>query len=891
MNRIAQRIAALFRRSPLDRELNDEMAAHIALATEENIRAGHSPEEARRRALASFGGITQAAQAHRESRGLPAIDHLLQDLRYAFRTLKRDLGFTTVAVLILALGIGANIVVFSLVNTILLRPLPFYQQDNIVAFSRMSNSSGLSGATYSADAYDDLRSMNHSYSDITGYFAFYGVDNAKLTDTAVPTPTTAVPVIGNFFHVLGVTPMLGRDFIPSDSANGNFPSAMLSYAFWQSQFHGDPGIVGKTISINKTPTPVIGVLPPSFDFGSIFVPGQKIDMFFPQVLNDIRQEGNTLALFGRIKPGVTLPQARAEALGLFPQLYWSKTQANTKGVYGEGKVTPIKEQVAGQLRRSLYVLWAAVGMILLIVCVNLSNLMLARAAARSKEFALRIALGAGRGRLVRQLLTEASVLSICGAFLGLGIAYAVTGWLAHQGSVALPLLSSLHVDGTVLVWTLGIAVLTSLLFGLAPGLKNSAANLQESLKDSGTQTSEGRRNEGLRTTLVVSEVALACVLVVGAGLLLRSFLHVLDVDLGFHPAQATAINLDVPNFVTPDKKFDPEAQNAYYRNVVESVATVPGVQAVGITDSLPFSLNRTWGPPGIQGVQYSAPGQPDPRPSPFIYIISPGLFQAMGTPVHGRDISWSDNNSSELVMLLNQSAANYLFPHQDAIGRVVDFAGQTNVRIIGIVPDLHETDLEAASGWQIYLSITQKAWGANYPHLVMRSQLPADSFASAVFQRLHAINPSQPRSEFLPLQSYVDHATSPRRFFALLVGIFAALGLLLASLGIYSVISYGVTRQTQEIGIRMALGATRERVQLAIITRTLRLAAIGIVVGTVAAFLVAKAISSMLFGTEPHDTLTFVSMVSMLAIVALLAGYLPARRASKIDPMVALRSN
>ena len=572
-------------------------------------------EEARRRALIEFGSVQAAREQSHKQRPGSSLDTLRQDLRYTLRTLRRDAGFTTIAVLILALGIGANIVVFSLVNTILLRPLPFYQPDRLVSFSRMSNNSGLSGATYSVDAYEDLRAMNHSYADVTGYFAFSGPDNVKLTGKGIPQPATAVPVLSNFFHVLGVAPILGRDFNPDDARNGNLPVALLSYAYWQSQFHADPDIVGKVVSMNNTPVPIVGVMPASFDFGAIFTPGAKVDMFFPQVLKDIRDDGNTLAMFGRLKPGVTLPQASAEAVTLFPQLYWSRRQAQTKGVYGEGKVTVIKEYVAGRLRRSLYVLWAAVGLILLIVCVNLSNLLIARAATRSKEFALRIALGAGRVRLVRQLLTESTVLSVIGAAFGLGIAYAATGWFAHQGSLALPLLSSLHVDGFVLLWTLLVAMVVSVLFGLAPGLKISSGNIQESLKDSGQNASDGRKHEGLRTTLVISEVALACVLVVGAGLLLRSFLNVLDVDLGFQPAQANSLSLDVPQFTTPDKKFDSERQNAFFRNVVSEVSTVPGVDKVGITDSLPFSLNRTWGSPGVKGVQYGRAGVPDPRPS------------------------------------------------------------------------------------------------------------------------------------------------------------------------------------------------------------------------------------------------------------------------------------
>ena len=335
-------------------DLDAELNAHVHHATDINIAAGMSAEEARRRALIEFGSVQAAREQSHKQRPGSWLDTFRQDLRYTLRTLRRDAGFTTIAVLILALGIGANIVVFSLVNTILLRPLPFYQPDRLVSFSRMSNNSGLSGATYSVDAYEDLQTMNHSYADITGYFAFSAPDNVKLTGKGIPQPATAVPVLSNFFHVLGVAPILGRDFTPDDARNGNFPVALLSYAYWQSQFHADPNIVGKVVSMNDTPVPIVGVMPASFDFGAIFTPGAKADMFFPQVMDDIRNEGNTLAMFGRLKPGVTLPQASSEAITLFPQLYWSRKQAQTKGVYGEGKLRPSRSMLpAGFAVRSM----------------------------------------------------------------------------------------------------------------------------------------------------------------------------------------------------------------------------------------------------------------------------------------------------------------------------------------------------------------------------------------------------------------------------------------------------------------------------------------------------------------------------------------------------------
>jgi predicted permease len=509
-------------------------------------------------------------------------------------------------------------------------------------------------------------------------------------------------------------------------------------------------------------------------------------------------------------------------------------------------------------------------------------------ATRSKEFALRISLGAGRGRLIRQLLTESLVLSGGGALLGLSFAYSATSWLAHQGSIALPLMTSLRVDGVVLAWTMMIAVAVGLLFGLAPGLKVSGENLQEALKGSGHGASSGPKHERLRTVLVVSEVALACVLIVGAGLLLRSFLHVMEVDLGFQPSQSSAISIEYTapvDFSTKDSLARTIAQrNATMRNMVQQVSSVPGVEAAGVTDNIPLVRNRGWDGPLVKGKSYPNNYSHDA----FVYMTSPGYLKAIGMRVHGRDFAWSDDLASQSVIIINKTAAQSLWPNQDAVGRTAVLQGKDQL-VIGVIDDVHGTNVEGDPGWQMYLPLTQ--WGNDGTQLVVQSKLAPAQLASGVMNALRQINPGQPLTELKPMQSVVDHATSPRRFFAVLVGIFAGLGLLLASLGIYGVISYSVTRQTQELGIRMALGATRKRVQFSVIAKTLRMALIGMAIGTVASLAVARAIGSILFATQPADPITFAGMIALLTAVAFLAGYLPARRASRIDPMTALRTN
>jgi len=878
LRRLLQRLRSVFPNPQMDHDLDAEMAAHLDLAIEENIQRGMAPKEARRRALVRFAGVEQARQQHRESRGLPWLDVLMQDLRFTFRTMRRDRGFTIIAVVILALGIGSNIAVFSVVNTILLRPLPFRDPQNLVRIVEKYSKAGESSKTYTADATQDFQQQNRSFQSVSGYFAFTGPDNFKLVGNGQPLPVTGILVAENFFEALGVQPSVGRLFRHEEFVQHSRPVTLLSYPFWKRQLGGNRDIVGQAINMNGTPVTVVGVLPDTFDFGSVFSPGAKVDLFTPYIMDDFREDGNDLALIGRLKQGVGLAEAQNEADQLFPQLYFEHKHPD----YGKGytgQLTGLKEYVSGKLWRSLIVLWCAVGLILLIVCVNLSNLLLARAAARSKEFAMRSALGAQRGRLVRQLLTESLVLSAAGAVLGLGLAYASTSYLAHQGSIALPLLSSVRVDGMVLAWTLLIAIGAAVLFGLAPGLRISRSDLQEALKDGGHGASEGRKHDHMRSALVIIEVAMACVLLVGAGLLLRSFLRVLDVDLGFEPSRAAAIAVDDAGGSTSDQRA------AIWEEVVRRASMIPGVEAAGITDNLPMSRNRSWGIKAKGGDYDGGKFQ-----GVFVYIVSPGYVRAMGIRLtEGRDISWADIFNNENVVIINETVARKLWPGQDPIGRLA-LTGGAETRVIGVIADVRETNAEENAGWQMYLPAT-KQFGPEGAELVVRSKLPPATLATAVMSTLRQISPGQPAAEFKPIQNLVDHATSPRRFFVLLVGIFAGLGLLLASLGIYGVISYSVTRQTQEIGIRMALGATAARVQAGVIARTLRLALLGIAAGTVASFAVARGIASLLFGTEPTDPATLAGMILLLTAVAFFAGYIPARRASRINPMTALRSN
>jgi len=891
--RLFRRLWAFMRREPLDDDLEDELAAHLQFAIDDNIARGMSPTEARRIALISIGGMDQARYKHREARGFMTLDIFKQDFKYTLRTLWNDPSFTVVAVLILALAIGANIAVFSVVNTLLLRPLPFPNAHELVWIAPPPTKCGMSCATYSTDAYDEFRINSRSYQDVTGYFAFSGADNLSLNLGGAPLPATSIDVIQNFFQVLGVQAQMGRVFTAEDARNGAAPVVLLSNAWWKRQFNADPNIVGKAFDMNGKQTTVIGVLPASFDFGAVFAPGTKVDAITPlNLYGPPRNWGNIITLIGRTKPGITLGQAVDEAARVAPKMCWNNRYPESCGNY-KGAVVPVplKDYIGGKLRRSLIVLWSAVGAILLIACVNLSNLLLARGAARSKEFAMRGALGASRGRIVRQLLTESLVLSSMGAIFGFMLAAVLVEWLAHQGAIALPLLSLLHLDGAALGWTVLISFVSATIFGIVPGLRMAGGNVYESLKDAGPGASASRKHERIRSVLVVSEVALACMLLVGAGLLLRSFMNVLNVDLGFEPDHAAAIKVSYDDNVPNDKdgNLSAEKRGVIFQQILTRIGSLPGVEAAGFTDYLPLGQNRSWGLPYPKGLK-----PPQGVDGPLVYVITPGYMRAMGTPIRGRDFSWSDAPKGEQVVMINKSFAQYLsnlnaWSDKDALNKSLGNGGGPDLHIVGIVDDVHEENVDGDAGWQIYYPMTQA--GPNAAELVVRTRMNPSSLAGSVLASLREMNPKQPANEFKPIRLLVNHAVSGRQFFMLLVVSFAGLGLLLAALGIYGVISYSVTRQTQEIGIRMALGATAGHVRGRILTSTLRLALVGIVIGIGASLGGAKLIAALLFGTSPWDIVTYGSMALLLLIIAALSGYIPAFRASRINPTVALRTN
>jgi len=799
---------------------------------------------------------------------------LVQDVRYTLRILRRDAGFTVFAVLIAALGIAASSAVFSVVYTLLLRPLPFEQAQELVWIAN-HQTAGLSGQTTQVGHMLDLRERTRTLSAVAGYFAFYGTGDTMLTGRGEPERLNAVPVSDNFFPILGVRPELGRTFTAAEVTINGPKTVILSHGLWTRRFAADPAIVGSAITLNDEAVTVIGVLPASFDFASVFAPGTRLDLYFPFPLApETNRWGNTMAMIGRLKPGVTAAQAQAETRTIAAQLTREHPDRNSF----EGFVTPLADHVNGRMRLAVWVLAAAVAAVMLIVCANLSNLLLARTAARHKEIAIRTALGAGRGRLLAQLLTEGIVLSCSGAVLGLLLAIGGTRALARLQAVNVPLLASVRTDATSLAFTLALALVTGLVFGLAPALQAHDAVLHDALKDA-SRGSTGRRT-WVRHALVVAEVAFACVLVVGAGLLLRSFVRVLDVDLGFRPSQAITVRVD-PDSAYPTR----DTQLAYLGEVLRRVREIPGVEAAGITDALPLGKNRTWGS-RAKGVTYER-GR---SPTAFPRMVSDGYVAAMGIPLEaGRDISPQDTPTSEPVMLVNQTMARALWPGQDAIGKFVLGACAQQRRVVGVVADVRHLALEQGSGNEMYIPLRQ-CGDLPSADLVVRSTLSDGQVAKAIRDALTPIAHNMGGNEFRPLQTLVDRAVSPRRFVAQMLGGFSVFALILASLGIYALISYSVSQRTQEIGIRMALGATAAHVQSRIVRQTLSLALAGIAIGAVAAWLLGRSMSGLLYGVTAADPLTFAAMVVVLVAVAAIAGWLPARRASRIDPLVALRT-
>jgi predicted permease len=668
----------------------------------------------------------------------------------------------------------------------------------------------------------------------------------------------------------------GRNFVDEESVWGGRPAAILTHALWVRRFGADPEMVGQSIVLNDEPTEVVGVLPAWFDFASTFTPATQVDFLLPFPISDeTDQWGNTMAMIGRLRPGVTATGAQADFDRVTAQL-----EDADPARWGLGAViTPLRDQIAGDFKAPLLLLVAAACVVLLVACANLSNLLLARGRTRSREMAVRSALGANRLRLLRQLSIESLLLALLGGVVGIALAYGVTRTIASTQAVRIPMLNAVSVDASALLFTLAVTMFAGLLIGLAPVFQVLAGGEAAVIRDASRGSTEGRRAAAVREVLVVAEIALACVLLVGGGLLLRSFVSVLDVELGFRAAEAVAWRVD------SNRSFESQtARAAFYDALMTRIESVPGVSAVGMTDTPPLGRNRGWGI-AAKGVVY----EEGDWPGVFPRIVDHRYLNVMEIPLlAGRHFTAFDNAQSGNVVILNQTAASRLWPGQDAVGQTALING-AEWQVVGVVGDVRHQSLEKESGLEMYLPYTQVP-DYNTVTMVVRSSLPVRALAAGVRGAIREFDATMPTTDFHTLESVIDRAVSPRRFVLMVLGGFAATALILAAIGIYAVLSYTVSQRIPEIGIRMALGESSAKVRGRVVGRTMLLAGAGVLIGALASFGVSRLIASMLYGVQATDALTFAGMAAILMTVAALAAFVPARRASNTDPIQALRS-
>jgi predicted permease len=819
---------------------------------------------------------------------------MLRDLWHALRALRRDLRLTTFAVLVVGLGVGAAVTVFSVVHALVLRPLPFREPGRLVWIDNraLDQLLALQGEDYSSRGVqvahvETLKAGSRMLADVAGFFVHYGRGDHSLTGRGEPERLTGVEVTANFFPLLGVSLAAGRPFTAEEARWGGPKAVLLSHAFWKRRFAADPGVVGRPLAIDGVPMTVAGVLPAAFDFGRVFAPGTQVDYFTPFPLSpETNYKGNVLALVGRLRPGATPAAARREAAALVGAGPVSVPRPDGLNAF-DPRVRPLRAVVSGAYRPALGVLAGAVGLVLLLVCANLANLLLTRAVARERELALRAALGADRGRLARLLLAEGVVLSGAGAAVGVLLAVGGTrlvARLAQAGAVRVPLLDQVRVDGPALAVAALAAGLTGVLVGLAPALRGSSRAVHDALKGAGRGASAGAREGRLRGALVVAEVALACVLLVGAGLLGRSFLRVLDQELGFRPEGAVAVRIDAR------RPFASEtARTAYYADALARVAAAPGVQAAALTDVLPFGFNRRWG--------VWLPGQgPSPNAlNAYVRMVSAGYPRAMGVPLRaGRDFTAAEDASGRPVALVSEALARALWPGASPLGRVLQPGGGPAVEVVGVVAGTRHQALETAAGPELYLPhrlpLDQPPGDFGAVYAVVRGAQPPAALAAAVRATLRPMDPALPLTEVRVLEDLVAQSVAPRGLVVWLLGGFALFALALAALGLYAVIAYGVAQRTRELGIRLALGATPGAVQGRVLADTLRLGAAGLGVGLAASWALARGLRGLLFEVGAADPATFAAALLVLGGAAALAGYLPARRAARLSPVTALRT-
>jgi predicted permease len=808
---------------------------------------------------------------------------LWQDVRFGVRMLGRSRGLTAIAILALALGIGANTAIFSVVNAVLVKPLPYPDPERLVWLWEVQPS--LAHAPFSAGDFLDMQAQNQSFEELAGMhmvsFTMTGRGRAERLPGMVVTP--------NFFTTLGVQPILGRAFLPSEGAFGAQRVAVLSYGFWQSQFGGASDVTMQSIVLDGRPVSIVGVLPANFRYPSRQDVGIWVNPvnIVPEVFSasadwerklSTNHETHYLNLVGRLKPGVTLEQAGAELDGIFATLH-QKYPATTGH---SAKLAPLRELVTGEVRQTLLILLAVVGLVLLIACANIANLLLARAVGRLREIAIRNALGAGRLRIVRQLLTESLLLALCGGALGLALAWWLVGLLVAASPQELPRVHEVSVDLRVLAFTFGVSLLTGLLFGMGPALAATRQGVGVVLKEGGRGATTGRGHNRLRSLLVIGEVALSLVLLVGAGLLVRSFARLLEVKPGFNGDGVVTMWM---NF-TGERYAENGRSTEFLDELLPHVAALPGVEGVSVSNDLPLEGDDTT--TGVHTADGHAPFESGHEPLTGVHAVNAGYLRTMGIPLlRGRALSASDTADSPLVAVINQKLADTLWPGQDPLGKHFNVMSDKLSEVVGVVGNVLHNGLAEPVSAESYVPFAQRPWA--YVCLAIRAKGDPTAVYSAVRSLVSEIDPQLPVHDMRPMSQVVAETMASQRLTLWLVGGFAVLALVLAVVGIYGVMSYSVTERLHEIGVRVALGAQAQDVLRLVVGHGMRIAATGLFIGILGALLATRAMTALLFGVRPSDPLTYGVIAVVLGVAALAACYFPARRATTIDPLLALR--
>jgi predicted permease len=877
--RITRRVRALIFKGEVDREMDEELNYHLERQIDQNMRSGMSAAEARSAALRNFGGMEQARERCRESRGVSLIENLLQDLRYGLRILWKSPGFAAVAVIALALGTGANTAIFSVINAVLLRPLPYKDSERIVRIWNTFPPRGLSQLPLSEPEFLAYQNHSRSFDHVAAFTTFA----LNLTGTGEPERVPVAWTSASLFSVLGVPAFLGRPYSAEEDQPGHNQVVVLNYRLWQRRFGADPGVVGKTIALDGQNRNVIGVMPEGFQF-----PNDEVDLWMPLAI----EPGSTklgvhyLGVVGHLRPESTLEQARAEASTVFSRFEqdYPEYYKDAAGI-GVGLV-PLREDATGEVRPALFVLLGGVGFMLLIACANVANLLLARSASRKREIATRTALGASRRRILRQLLTETLLLFSLGGSLGLLLAYLGVEVLVRYNHFDIPRMQEVSIDGRVLIFTVLTSLLTGLCFGLAPALHASKPDLNDALKEGGRSGAEGRGRERTRNLLVISEIALSLVLLAGTGLMIRTFLRLQDVSLGFNPEDVITMRLSLP----PLQYAEGQQVTNFYQQLVERIKTLPGVRSAAVASQLPLSESMSNSSFEVENRRLETGSD-----IADCSMITADYFRAMEIPLlQGRLFAEMDSNGPPAAVIINRTMARMAWPGEDPIGKRIRLNPNSPwLEVAGVVADIKNHGMNAETKPEMYFPFSDAQFGLGIPRgamtVVVRTAYDPRLLSGAIIGEIRSMDKDLPVYRVQTMEQIVAASIARTQFTMMLLSFFACLALVLAAVGVSGVMSYSVAQRTHEIGVRKALGAQSSDIITLFVKQGFVLAVVGVAFGLAGAFALTRVMSSLLYGVGPTDPVTFGSISLLLTTVSLLSCYLPALKAVRVDPMVALR--